>query len=127
MHPDSSVDMRDALFDEIYRIGEADGNVVFLTDEDLLLGSPPRKGGVGEWIHFGFASGWIEGVDVPKPMEDALVAGMDGDRLVGFVADAHGGSYVSRLAAEVVADRLEQGGVGAKELVEIALRALDEV
>jgi len=33
MHPDSSVDMRDALFDEIYRIGESDQNVVFLTDD----------------------------------------------------------------------------------------------
>jgi transketolase len=33
MYPDSPVDMRDALFDEIYRIGESDKNVIFLTDD----------------------------------------------------------------------------------------------
>ncbi len=108
-------------------MAESNADLLLLTDEDLPPGAPPITGRVGPWAHYGFASGWFEGVDIPKPMEDALVVGRDGDRLVGFVADAHGGAQASCVAAEAVAKRLGEGDVTAEVLIQAALEGLDQI
>ncbi len=107
-------------------MGKVSDSITCLTHEDLPPEDPPILGQMGTWVRYGFARGWLPDGEA-KPMEDALVVGVDGHRLIGFVADAHGGSEASRVAAKAVTELLRYEGATAGEIVGTALEELAEL